>query len=235
MAGSSRPVPAERDLAMERLWLSSVCSEIQIAAEAVAAYFELLMIHVDRPIESVSEIHHRIRQLSGSVNDLASITAAGPAGERHEVQAVVLEDAVESAAVLVYGEAQRKQQRLAVNIGEEARTVSADPRRLHRLLTSLLAHAVRATVVGGVVTVSARRENGSWVIGVSDVGGPIDHSYPADASAPFAQFLSPGFSSDEPPGPGLALAAHLVQAHRGEYWIERREEGGNTFFFSLVE
>ena len=235
MTGSSKAVPAERGLAMERLWLSSVCSELQIAAEAVAAYFELLMVHVDRPIESVSEIHRRIRQLSGSLSELASITAAGPAGAKQEAENLALEDVVEIAAALVYGEATRKQQRLAVNIDDEASVVEADARTLHRLLVSLLAHAVRATPVGGVVTVSARRRSGSWVVGVSDVGGPVDAGHSTDLLAPFAQFRSAGSSSDEALGPGLALAAGLVEASGGDYWIERQEEGGNTFFFSLVE
>lgn len=235
MAGSSQRAPAQRDPGLERLWLSSVCSEVQMAAEAVAAYFELLMRDVDRPVEGATEIHRKVRRLSSSLNELAAIAAAGPAGEAHAAQEVVLEDAVESAAALVYGEALRKQQRLAVDIDEETSVVRADPHALHRLLVSLLAHAVRATRKGGEVSVAARREDDSCVVSVSDVGGPIDDSRPSDASVPFAQFRAPGFASDEALGPGLALAAHLVRALGGDYLIERRDEGVNTFSFSLVE
>jgi PAS domain S-box-containing protein len=199
------------EIAKQQDFLSSVCYEVQIAAEAVAGYIELLAADLQQPAASLSNIHSRVRRLSTVMADLADVAAAGSEERRLQLETVDLEDIVENAASTVYTEALRKEQRLVIDIDEEARMVSADPSTLQRLLIGLLAHAVRATPARGTVRVSARRSNGSRLVGVSDAGLPIEDDDLPHVLRPFANF------------------------HPDELWVERPADGGNTVFFSMQE
>ena len=218
----------------EQYFLSSVCHEVQISVEAVAGYIELLAADPQRPAGPLAELHARMKRLSTVVGDLADLVAAGSEERPLQVEDVDLEDIVEEAASAVYTEALRKQQRLIIDIGEEAMVVRADPRLLRRLLVRLLAHAVRATPVHGAVRVSASRPKDSYLVGVSDGGLPIDEDL-SNVFRPFAKFHSQALQGDAAPGPALALAKQLVETHGGTIWMEQPEEGGNTFCFSIPQ
>ncbi len=223
-----------REVDRERYFLSSVCLEVQTSVDAVAGYIELLAADLHRPAEPLTEIHTRMRRLSTVVGDLADLATDGSEGRPLRVETVDLEDIVEEAASVVYTEAERKQQRLIIDIDEEAVAVRADPRLLRRLLVRLLAHAVRATPAHGTVRVAASRPNDSCVVGVSDGGRPIDED-PAVVFRPFAKFHSEALRGDAAPGPALALAKQLVETQGGTIWVERPAEGGNTFCFSIPQ
>lgn len=224
-----------QEVEREQNFLSSVCREVQISIEAVAGYIELLSSDLQRPAEPLVELHTRMRRLSTVVSDLADLVAAGSEERQLQVEEVDLEEVVEEAASTVYAEALRKQQRLIIDIGEEAMVVRTDSRLLRRLLIQLLAHAVRATPAHGTVTVSASRANGSCSVGVSDGGLPIEDEDLANVFSPFAKFRSEALRGDAAPGPSLALAKRLVEAHGGSIWVERPAEGGNTFCFSIPQ
>ena len=223
-----------REVDRERYFLSSVCHEVQISVEAVAGYIELLAADLQRPAGPLAEIHTRMRRLSTVVADLADLVTDGSEEQPLRVEALDLEDIVEEAASVVYTDAERKQQRLIIDIDEESVAVRADPRLLRRLLIRLLAHAVQATPPHGTVRVSASRPNDSCLIGVSDGGLPIDED-PAVVFRPFAKFHSEALRGDAAPGPALALAKQLVETQGGSIWVERPAEGGNTFCFSIPQ
>ena len=222
------------ELDRERCFLSSVCHEVQISVEAVAGYIELLAADLKRPAGPLTEIHTRMMRLSTVVGDLADLATDGSEERPLRVETLDLEDIVEEAASVVYTEAERKKQRLIIDIDEEAVAVSADARLLRRLLIRLLAHAVQATPAHGTVRVSASRPNDSCLVGVSDGGLPIDED-PAVVFRPFAKFQSEALRGDAAPGPALALAKQLVEAQGGTIWVERPAEGGNTFCFSIPQ
>ena len=230
--------PGRNDSVLEvdrgRYFLSSVCHEVQFSVDAVAGYIELLAADLQRPAGPLAEIHTRMRRLSTVIGDLADLATDGSEKRPLRLEAVDLEDIVEEAASVVYTEAERKQQRLIINIDEEAVTVRADPRLLRRLIVRLLAHAVRATPAHGAVRVSASRTNDSCVVGVSDGGLPIDED-PAVVFRPFAKIHSEALRGDAAPGPALALAKQLVETQGGNIWMERPAEGGNTFCFSIPQ
>ena len=225
---------SRREVDRERYFLSSVCHEVQISVEAVAGYIELLAADLQRPTGPLAEIHTRMRRLSTVVGDLADLAADGSEERPLRVETVDLEGIVEEAASVIYTEALRKQQRLIIDIDEEAVAVRADPRLLRRLLVRLLAHAVQATPAHGTVRVSASRPNDSYLIGVSDGGLTIDED-PAAVFRPFVRFHSEALRGDAAPGPALALAKQLVETQGGSIWVERPAEGGNTFCFSIPQ
>jgi signal transduction histidine kinase len=90
-----------------------------------------------------------------------------------------------------------------------------DPGRMRQVLTNLLANAIRYTPPGGTVSVSYRMTEGQVVLEVQDSGAGI----PAEElSHVFERFYKSSDSGGM--GLGLAIAKHLVEAHRGTITAE---------------
>lgn len=132
----------------------------------------------------------------------------------------------------------------------ECPPLMADPDLLQKALDNVIVNAVKYTPDGGSISVSAQaiQANGSPAyceIRVQDTGIGID---PADHSIIFEKLYQLGkvelHSSGKTkfkgggPGLGLAIAAGIVDAHRGKIWVEspgydEEKLPGSTFFIQI--
>jgi len=182
--------------------------------------------------DALTRARQRILRIQDFLIDLQTEMWNGTAQELRAVDAN-LEDLVEGAAITVYSEASRKDQRLVINIDDEATRVLADPAKLKRVLANLLGNAVRQTPVMGTVTVEARREGSDCLITVSDSGEGISPD-----EIPHL-FQSPKtIRAKRPPARadlGLSVVQRLVQQHGGRVWVESRLGQGTSVFVSLPQ
>lgn len=182
--------------------------------------------------DALTRARQRILTIQDFLIDLQTEMWNGTAQELRAVDAN-LEDLVEGAAITVYSEACRKDQRLVINIDDEANRVLADPAKLKRVLANLLGNAVRQTPVMGTVTVEARREGSDCLITVSDSGEGISPD-----EIPHL-FQSPKtIHAKWPPARadlGLSVVQRLVQQHGGRVWVESRLGHGTSVFVSLPQ
>lgn len=181
--------------------------------------------------EALARGRRRIARIQEVIDDLLAQVGTGAAQELR-VQEADLEDLVEGAAITVYGEACRKDQRLIVNIRREASRVRADRARLKRLLANLLENAVRHAPVGGTVAVEARRENSDCLIAVSDSGEDTSPGAVGDA-APTAP--TGDGARRRPARSRLNVVKALVELHGGRVWVESHRGRGTTVFVSLPQ
>lgn len=91
----------------------------------------------------------------------------------------------------------------AVNIPQDAATVSADPALLEQVLVNLLENAVKYGPDGGAISVFARRGEGRVVLAVADEGVGIP---PEDLPHVFDSFFRVVRGDRVAPGTGLGLA-----------------------------
>lgn len=113
-----------------------------------------------------------------------------------------------------------------------------DPNRLRQILINLIGNAVKFTEKGGVtVSVRTLARAGHAVkllFKVKDTGIGIPHDKVGQLFRPFHQldnFLS---RSIEGTGLGLAISKKLVNLMGGDIWIERSDEPGATFLFTVT-
>jgi signal transduction histidine kinase len=108
--------------------------------------------------------------------------------------------------------------------------VTADPRLLKSIVSNLVQNAVKFSKPGGVVRVSARRENGRAVLEVADscggIEGPVE-----DFFRPFVQGANE--QSGRGFGLGLAIVVQAVEAHGGEIQVRNTDGEGCVFTVSL--
>ncbi|WP_300704716.1 ATP-binding protein [Bacteroides sp.] len=105
-------------------------------------------------------------------------------------------------------------------------TFISDPLRLRQIINNLLSNAVKFTEQGGI-TMTARYENRSLVVAISDTGRGMA---PADRERIFQEFTRlPGAQGKEGFGLGLSIVRMLVQLLEGTIEVDSVPGKGSTF------
>ncbi|MDD5761046.1 MAG: ATP-binding protein [bacterium] len=120
---------------------------------------------------------------------------------------------------------------LVVDLPATLPQVWVDPSRVAHVFANLLSNALKYTLPGGKVTLSAKADGEFVRFQVSDTGVGIPEKF---LPRIFEQFFR---VPDQGPGMGvglgLAIVKDIVEAHGGTVGVESREGAGSTFHFTL--
>lgn len=108
--------------------------------------------------------------------------------------------------------------------------LDADPVRVHQMVSNLLSNALKFSVPGGRIRISARRDDHSAVLTVSDDGRGIE---PAMLPLLFDRFWQEDTTSRRTHsglGLGLAIVKHVAQMHGGSVRAESEGLGKGAQF-----
>lgn len=103
-----------------------------------------------------------------------------------------------------------------------------DKDRMIQVFSNLLSNALKFTQKGSI-EISARRDGNAVKIGVKDTGDGIKKENIPKLFARFVQLANKIGGS----GLGLALCKEIIEAHKGNIWIESQFGQGTTVFFIL--
>ena len=120
---------------------------------------------------------------------------------------------------------------LVVDLPATLPPVLVDPARIAHVFANLLSNALKYTLPGGKVTLSAKVDGDFVGFRVSDTGVGIAEKF---LPRIFEQFFR---VPDQGPGTGvglgLAIVKDIVEAHGGTVAVESREGAGSAFHFTL--
>jgi signal transduction histidine kinase len=117
------------------------------------------------------------------------------------------------------------------NTVDEAFEIDADPAQLFRILLNILRNAGEALGEnGGVIAISAARENGKALIEITDNGPGIPQVLRERLFQPFAGSVRSGGS-----GLGLAIARELARAHGGDVCLLESSASGTHFRVTIPD
>ncbi|HAZ08799.1 MAG TPA: PAS domain-containing sensor histidine kinase [Elusimicrobia bacterium] len=108
-----------------------------------------------------------------------------------------------------------------------------DFEQVRQVLANLIDNAIKYTESGGRVAITLETRGAEVVVSVSDTGVGIPET---DLTRVFERFYRIEKARTREAGGtglGLAIVKHLVEAQGGRVWVESRQPGGSTFFFSL--
>jgi signal transduction histidine kinase len=109
--------------------------------------------------------------------------------------------------------------------------VSGDREKLQQVLINLVENALKFTPIAGSITLSAQLQNGMIEVRVKDTGAGIPQEHLTHI---FERFYKVDRARrDGGTGLGLAIVKQIVEAHRGEAWVESQEGVGSTFIFTI--
>ena len=112
--------------------------------------------------------------------------------------------------------------------------IQADEHRIIQVITNLLTNALHYTPKGGEVNLSASLVDETIQIAVKDNGIGIPPEHLKNIFTRFYRVDKSRSRHAGGSGIGLTITKHLVEAHRGEIWVESEGEGmGSAFVFSL--
>jgi signal transduction histidine kinase len=112
-------------------------------------------------------------------------------------------------------------------------TFSGDRERLLRVLSNLIANAIKFTPPRGSVRVEAFPSPAGIRFMVADSGPGIPKELQAHVFERFWQADRPGRSSGGGVGLGLSVAKTIVEGHGGHLWVESESGLGCQFMFDL--
>ena len=111
--------------------------------------------------------------------------------------------------------------------------VMGDSRMISRVFQNLLQNAIkfRRKDQPLVINISARSDEQTCVVSVSDNGIGLSMDYAESVFEPFRRLHPKGGY----PGSGLGLTSvkKVIELHQGRVWLESAPGQGSTFFFSL--
>ena len=120
-----------------------------------------------------------------------------------------------------------------INLHAETFTVPASREKLWRVISNLLANAIKFSPQGGLIDVKMEHDAHRVLIAIKDNGIGIPADMRNKIFDLFTEAKRPGTAGEQPFGLGLAISKQIVEAHGGKIWFESNQGKGTTFFVEL--
>ena len=175
-------------------------------------------------------IERQVGMMARLIDDLLDLSRInrGLIQLRREVTALapLMQSAVESARPAL----EAGQHRFDLRLPDASVRVDADPARIVQAIGNLLTNAAKYTPDGGHIVLSARTEDGSAVVEVSDDGAGIPAEQLGSLFTMFTQLPHTSARSQGGLGIGLALVRSLVEGHGGRVSVTSAGAGQGSVF-----
>jgi len=194
-----------------RAFLADVTHELRTPLTVIGGQLEAIEdgIYKADP-ERMAALLTQVRQMSGLIEDLHTISLAEVGALQLDPAAVDLNAAADEAVTGFAPAAELQSVALHAEFADGPVIVSLDTVATRRVLANLVSNALRHTPPGGSVTLAVRGEVSAGYIEVTDTGSGMDAELTARAFERFEK----GTDSDGS-GLGLAIARDLMAAQGG--------------------
>jgi signal transduction histidine kinase len=174
------------------------------------AYFGTLNERQSEYAQGILDASNRLITLINDILDIATIEAGYLQLELAPVDVCGLLASVETFA---HERTRNRNLQFSIDCPKDIGTIIGDDRRLKQAIYNIVSNSIKFTPPGGRIVISARREDETMAITVTDTGVGID---PQDKELVFTTFVR--ISSQGRPtgaGLGLALVKKLIELHQG--------------------
>ncbi|MBI5441203.1 MAG: hypothetical protein HY900_08335 [Deltaproteobacteria bacterium] len=228
-----------RELHLERMrsdFISNLSHELRTPLTAIRGSAETLLDAALRDPSAAKRFLETIRRnvlrLETLLGDVSELSRAEAGAAPLEVELFDGRQVLLRVAELFAGEAERRGVRLEARVPEEPLPVASDPGKIESVLINLVQNAVRYTLRGGRVVVSAERAGEGVGYSVEDTGIGIPAKDLPRVTERFYR-ADPGRSREMGgTGLGLAIVKHLVEHLGGELSIQSEQGKGTTVRFT---
>jgi signal transduction histidine kinase len=207
-------------------FLSSMSHELRTPLNAIMGFSEMMRTQVFGEVghptyyEYVNHIHESGQQLLNKVNDLLEIASLDSGGMTMKEEPFSLNELLNEAQEIFSHEAFTHDIKLKLDIPHSI-TLHADRRQLLCALSHFLSNAVRHSLDGGEVQISARPQgHDGLVIAVRDFGKGMPNEQLASIRQAMQSDAAYFKVEGNGIGLGLSLAKELVAKHHGSISID---------------
>ena len=220
---------------VRRDFISNVSHELRTPLASLKALTETLMEGAleDPPAarKFLVQMDSEVDNLTQMVQELLELTRIESGKVPLNQVAIQPYELLKPAVDRMQLQAERARLNLELENPQNLSQVNADPERIEQVLVNLLHNAIKFTLPGGKIIVSAYQSDDMVTFFVKDSGVGID---PDALNRIFERFYKADRSrSGRGTGLGLSIARHLIDAHGGRIWAESEVGQGSTFYFTI--
>jgi signal transduction histidine kinase len=222
---------------LRRQFVSNVSHELRTPLAAIRGMAETLIQHGEsdpvlrgKYLPRIVTQTERLARLASQLLDLTQIESGNLVIAPMPISlALVVDDAVRTFAET----ADAKGVHLVVNIPETLPDLHGDRDRLVQVFLNLLDNALRHTLSGGSITVTARHEGNQLSITVADTGEGVPPEHLPHIFERFYRVDKARSRQSGGTGLGLSIVQQIVQAHGGSISVDSAAEQGTRFNIAL--
>jgi signal transduction histidine kinase len=224
----------------QRAFVANASHDLRTPISVVQGHLDGLLHRSHAPdldadtVRSLTTMERQTTHLNQLVNDLLAVATLDEATQRLRIEPVSVVPLV-TEVIDTLRDVARTQRKVALTtqLPPDVPPVQADRERLRQALTNLVQNALRYTLAGGAVLVSAERRGDAIAIAVTDTGIGIA---PEDLPHVFERFYRTDRARGRDTGGtglGLAIVKGTVDAMGGEITVESRFGSGSRFTITL--
>jgi signal transduction histidine kinase len=224
---------------MKKDFVSHVSHDLKAPLASIRQIMHLLLQQIPGPL---NEQQHSLIQLSNnSAERLASMVRNLLDVSRMEAGAMEYQMGAHDIIPVIKGvidefdvQAREKEIRFRLQCDQPSVFVECDRERIVQVLGNLYENALKFSPNGTEIVTRVGPDNGREIlISVSDSGPGIPDDHKEKIFQKFHQVKHGKKVAGQGVGLGLAICKTIVEAHRGEIWVEDNPQGGSVFSFLL--
>jgi PAS domain S-box-containing protein len=216
-------------------FLAAMSHDLRTPLNAIIGFSEVMQLELFGPLGATQyasyakDIHESGRHLLEIINDILDLSKIEAGRMELTPEPVDVGEIVDAATRFVAGRAQTGGVALRSALQEGLPKLLIDRRAILRILVNLLTNAVKFTLKGGSVTISATGAESGWVaLDIADTGIGIAAKNLKRVLEPFVQAEDAQSRSQQGTGLGLPIAKGLVERSGGEFKLESELGRGTT-------
>ena len=177
-------------------------------------------------------IIRNIKTLDRLVEDVKEISMIKTKSLSLEIKKVNLKKIVEETVESIGPIAWKKNVKIVQHIGPHL-SVQADPIRVAQVVYNIINNALKFTLSGGTITISAEKKKNEVLFKINDTGVGIAKKDLTKLFEPFSKIEIVTLKESRGTGLGLSICKGIVEQHGGKIWVESALKKGSTFYFTL--
>jgi signal transduction histidine kinase len=111
--------------------------------------------------------------------------------------------------------------------------IMADKGRVQQVVDNILVNAIKFSPDGGTILLTMEEEQDSITVKIADQGIGLPEDKVSRIFERFYQVDGTSRRRFGGAGIGLAIVKRIIDAHKGEIWVESAVNEGSAFYFSL--
>ncbi|MFV5695906.1 ATP-binding protein [Flavobacterium sp. LB3P122] len=116
---------------------------------------------------------------------------------------------------------------------KENTSVFADGKMVLSVIQNIVSNAIKHSLPGGKITVTAKTEEDKIIVQIKDSGIGMSKEIQDKLFSPQMNILSKARIENKGAGIGLLLVKGFLEKNGGEIWVESTEGVGSSFYFTL--
>lgn len=223
--------------AMRSQFIASVSHELKTPLTAIRIFSETLRLGRAKDAETRTEyldtIVHESQRLTRLLNNVLDFSKIEKGKRRYHKEPASLAEIGRSVAETMQYPLMQQGFNLEVSIEEDLPAMRVDRDAMEQALLNLLSNAMKYSGSSRDIDLGIYHQDDHIVMAVKDHGIGVEASEQTHIFEKFHRVASPDNERIPGTGLGLALVAHIVEAHAGHIEVKSKPGEGSTFSIYL--